>query len=146
MGIEDIQGRLDELTASGAERAVQVAVYRDGAPVLAADIPSEGKNTARALAALYSALIDGTLLPPAQLDEVSAVALTARDEVMGNDASWCLGFAAGRPGADTPGSFGLAGSGGTWAWADRGTATAVAVAKNLQTQNFDTAQRVGELV
>jgi CubicO group peptidase (beta-lactamase class C family) len=122
------------------------AAYGNRTDILAADIPAGGKNTARALAALYSALIDGTLLPPAQAAEVAAPALSARDEVMGNDATWCLGFASGRLGSTDPAAFGLAGAGGTWAWADRSTGTTVAIAKNLLTPNFDTVQAVADLV
>ncbi|GAA4253423.1 serine hydrolase domain-containing protein [Dactylosporangium darangshiense] len=144
----DITGMPDDspMLRTVPRALLPTAEYGNRPDILAADIPAGGKNTARALAALYSALIDGTLLPPAQLAEVTAVALSAKDEVMGNDARWCLGFAVGRPGSDSADAFCLAGAGGTFAWADRATGTTVAVAKNLLTPGFDTAQRVCDLV
>jgi CubicO group peptidase (beta-lactamase class C family) len=122
------------------------AAYGNRPDILAADIPAGGKNTARALSALYAALLDGTLIPAAQMAEVTSVALAARDEVMGNDARWGLGFALGRPGSDTTEAFGMAGAGGTFAWADKPSRTAVAIAKNRLTPDFATVDRVARLV
>jgi CubicO group peptidase (beta-lactamase class C family) len=119
------------------------AAYGNRADVLAADVPAAGTNTARALAALYAGLLDGTLVPHGQLAEITALARQGRDEIMGNEARWGLGFALGRPGAPASlDSFGMAGAGGSYAWADQATGTTVAVAKNRLRPDFGTAERV----
>jgi hypothetical protein len=66
-------------------------------------------------------------------------------QVYGNVATWGLGYALGRLGA-RPGTdrevIAMGGAGGTFGYADLATGTAFALTKNLQTMNFDTAERV----
>ncbi|NUO99614.1 MAG: beta-lactamase family protein, partial [Nonomuraea sp.] len=110
---------------------------------LTADIPAGGKTSARAIARMYAALlgeVDGTrLISPERLREATAVAFTGMDEVFGMPSTWGLGFSIGLPGGapeETPTAFGMAGAGGSFAWADTATGTAVAVTKNRLTNDF----------
>lgn len=124
------------------------------ADVLAADIPAGGKMTARAMARLYASLIgevDGVRLLPA--DRVRAIVedrFSGPDRVFGGEATWGLGFAlGGLPGTDPaahPNAFGMAGSGGTFGFADPDTGIAFALTKNLQTMNFTAVERTLPLV
>jgi CubicO group peptidase (beta-lactamase class C family) len=121
--------------------------------VLAADIPAGGKMTARAAARMYAALLGGVegvrLIPPDRLRAASAVAFTGKDQLMGNDARWALGYAIGRPGGDpdrTLSVFGMGGAGGTMGYADTATGVAFALAKNRLTPDFSTSERIGEIV
>jgi len=119
--------------------------------VLAADIPAGGKMTARAIARMYAALlgeVDGVrLLDPDRAAEVTAPAFTGADRLMGNEATWALGYAVGLPGQDGPETvFGMAGAGGTYAYADRATGLAVAVAKNRLTMDFAAVEEVVRIV
>ena len=121
--------------------------------VLMAEIPAGGKLSARAIARMYAALlgeVDGVLLvSPERLRELSAVAVDDVDQIMGFRTREGLGYGIGRPGTDpaeTPAVFGMAGSGGSYAWADTATGTAVAVNKNLLSADFDVAARIAELV
>jgi CubicO group peptidase (beta-lactamase class C family) len=119
--------------------------------VLAADIPAGGKMTARAIAKLYAALIgevDGVrLVRPETLDAILNDSYAGVDEVFGNEVTWGLGFALGRPGG-TPGdgTFGMGGAGGTYAYADSTTGTAFAYVKNRQTADFGDAEQIAGLV
>ncbi|GGM61573.1 serine hydrolase domain-containing protein [Dactylosporangium sucinum] len=122
------------------------AAFGNRPDILAADIPSGGTMTARAAARLYAALLDGSLIPPEQLAEIAAVRVAGTDAVFGNPARWGLGFAIGRPGADTADAFGMAGAGGSWGWVDLPTRTAVAVVKTRLSPDFATASRVAAIV
>jgi CubicO group peptidase (beta-lactamase class C family) len=115
--------------------ALPTAAYCNRPDVLAADIPAGGVLSARGLARMYAALlgpVDGVrLLSPEQLGEVTAEAAGGPDAVLGVPARRGLGFDLGFPGAlDSPTLFGMAGSGGTAAYADPATGVAIAVAKN----------------
>ena len=121
--------------------------------ILMADIPAGGKMSARAIARMYAALmgeVDGVrLLSPERLREVSAVAMRGVDQVFGNPVTWGLGYSIGQLGgtADaSPTVIGMGGVGGTWACADTATGTAIAVAKNLLTPDFSTAERITSIV
>ena len=63
-----------------------------------------GKMTARAVARMYAALlkeVDGVrLISPERLREVSAVAFSGVDQIMGFPSTWALGYSVGRPGTD----------------------------------------------
>ncbi|MFL6071940.1 MAG: serine hydrolase domain-containing protein [Mycobacteriales bacterium] len=138
--IEDAPGWVDTVAAlpDGApilrlvpRRLVPTAAQANRPDVLTADIPSTGTLTARAAARMYAALlgpVDGVrLVSPARLGDISTVALSGVDEVMGNSAAWALGYSLGWAGAT---AFGMPGTGGSAAYADLATATAVAVTTN----------------
>ncbi|NRQ40819.1 beta-lactamase family protein [Nonomuraea sp. NN258] len=123
---------------------------------LSADIPAGGKTSARAIARLYASLIgevDGVrLLTEARLREATAVAAEGMDEVFGMPSAWGLGFSIGRPyagpgdSAAAPTAFGVAGAGGSMAYADSATGVAVALTKNRLTNDFAAAGLIGNLV
>ena len=78
----------------------------------AAEVPAvNGHGTARAVAGLYAALLQGRLLSAALLEEATRVQCSGRDLVMGSDNAWGLGF-----GID-PDGFGMGGLGGSVGWA-----------------------------
>src|SRR6266540_3450848 len=117
--------------------------------ILMADIPAAGTMSARAVARLYAALlgeVDGVrLVPPARLRELSALAFSGIDEMMGFPTRWALGYGIGLPGADPQEAstvFGMGGVGGTYACADTATGTAFALAKNRLTGDFGTVEQV----
>jgi CubicO group peptidase (beta-lactamase class C family) len=124
------------------------------ADVLAADIPAGAKTSARAIARLYAALlgeVDGVrLVSPERLRELSAVAFSGIDEVFGNPASWGLGYAIGRPGEDdespTATVFGMAGAGGSAAYADTASGITFALTKNRITMDFEAVNQVSEII
>src|SRR5262245_4739843 len=111
--------------------------------VLGADIPAGCKNSARAVARMYAALmgeVDGIRLISAdRLRQVSTVSASGVDQVAGNEAAWGLGFGIGGLGPD--GSFGMAGAGGSHAYGHAGTGVAFALAKNRLT-GFDTVEQI----
>lgn len=121
---------------------------------LTAEIPSEGVLTARGIAKLYAALIgevDGVrLVRPEAVAEITGPALTAPDELMGNPATWALGYPIGRLGSsaeESPTSFGMPGMGGSVGWADTRSGVAFGLTRVL----FDPAQsasavEIGNLV
>ncbi|OLT11386.1 serine hydrolase [Pseudonocardia sp. CNS-139] len=114
------------------------AEYGNRADLLTTDVPAGGTMTARAVSRMYAALlhdVDGVrLVGPQRLRAVTAVAVSGPDAVLGNPASWGLGYAVGGPGPfDGPTVFGMAGSGGTAAYADTATGLSVAVTKNRTT-------------
>ncbi|MGW5684406.1 serine hydrolase domain-containing protein [Nonomuraea sp. NPDC003754] len=120
---------------------------------LSADIPAGGKTSARAIARMYAALlgeVDGTrLISPDRLREVTTTAFSGVDEVFGMPSAWGLGYAIGRPGSapeETPTVFGMAGAGGSVAYADTATGLAFAVTKNRLTNDFDTVTTLGDIV
>ena len=69
-----------------------------------------GHGTARSVAGLYVALTQGGLLSPSLLAEAVRVHAAGHDQVLGQDASWGLGF-----GVDGDG-FGMGGLGGSYGW------------------------------
>ncbi|MEV0718866.1 serine hydrolase domain-containing protein [Asanoa sp. NPDC050611] len=134
--------------------ALPNAAYCNRADVLGADIPAGGVLSARAVARMYAALIgpvDGVrLLSAAHFAEVTAVAASGPDAVLGFPARRGLGFDLGFPGAgalDSPTLFGMAGSGGTAAYADPATGVAIAVAKNrVSPGDYTTFETVSAVV
>jgi CubicO group peptidase (beta-lactamase class C family) len=115
--------------------------------VLGADIPAGCKNSARAVARMYAALlgeVDGVrLISEERLREVSKVAVSGVDQVAGNEAAWGLGFAIGGLGPE--GSFGMAGAGGSHAYGHAATGVAFALTKN-RLGGFDTVQKISGIV
>jgi CubicO group peptidase (beta-lactamase class C family) len=109
--------------------------------------------SARAMARMYAALlgeVDGVrLVSPGHLREISAVAFSGTDQIMGDPAVWALGYAVGRPGADpqeTPTVFGMAGAGGSYAYADTATGVAFALTKNRLTFDLNAIERLTAIV
>ncbi len=160
--LEDAAGSADFLAAMpddapffkwGPRATFPTADFGNRADVLMADIPAGGKMSARALARMYAALlgeVDGVrLLSPERLREVSAVAFSGPDQIFGNPATWALGYALGRPGADPQApatAFGMGGAGGSYGYADAATGVAFALTKNRLTADFTAAEEVAAIV
>ena len=138
----------------GPRATFPTAKFGNRADVLMADIPAGGKMSARAIARMYAALlgeVDGVcLISPERLHEVSAVAFSGQDQIMGNPVSWALGYTLGRPGADAqeeaPTAFGFWGAGGSIAYADTATGISFALTKNRLTPDFTTIEQIAGLV
>lgn len=116
---------------------------------LQADIPSVGTCTARGIATVYAAVLDGRLIAADQLAELSALAFEGTDQVFGNPARLALGYPLGRVGApadEAPTTFGWPGGGGSYAYANPATGTSFAVTKNRLTADLATAQRLSDIV
>jgi CubicO group peptidase (beta-lactamase class C family) len=125
------------------------AAMGNNADILQADIPSVGTFTARGIAAMNAAVLDGRLLAAEQLREVTAVAFDGTDEVFGNEVLLTLGYPLGRIGTrpeETPTTFGWVGGGGSYVYADTATGTSFAMTKTRLTPHFNTAQRLATLV
>ena len=74
-----------------------------------AEIPAiNGHGTARGVAGLYMALLQGQILSPALLREATTAQCAGTDAVFGHDNAWGLGF-----GVDADG-FGMGGLGGSY--------------------------------
>ncbi len=137
----------------GPRATFPTAEFGNRADVLKADIPAGGKMSARAIARMYAALlgeVDGVyLISPERLREVSAVAFSGQDQIMGNPVSWALGYTLGRPGADAqevPTAFGFWGAGGSIAYADIATGISFALTKNRLTPDFTTIEQVAGII
>ncbi|MET9240782.1 serine hydrolase domain-containing protein [Nonomuraea sp. NPDC003709] len=132
--------------------ALPSAAFCNREDVLAADIPAGGVMTARAVARMYAALMDEVggvrLISPERLREVTTVTISGVDEVTGAPAARGLGYDIGFPGPlDSPTLFGMAGSGGTAAYADTATGMVIAVAKNrVSAGDYSTFHHIGALV
>lgn len=136
-----------------APPAIQpTAEFANRSDILTSDIPAGGVMSARGVAKMYAALlgeVDGVrLISAARLTEVTTVAMTGDDQIMGFPASRGLGYDIGFMGPlNSPTLFGMAGTGGTAAYADKATGTTIALAKNNVTfGQFDTFNRIGEIV
>lgn len=117
--------------------------------ILQADIPSVGTFTARGIAGMNAAVLDGRLIDARRLEELTAVAFAGTDRVFGNPARLALGYPLGRIGSrpdETPTTFGWAGGGGSYVYADKATGTSFAMTKTRLTPHFDTAQRLADLI
>nr|WP_308403368.1 serine hydrolase domain-containing protein [Streptomyces sp. Tu102] len=117
--------------------------------ILLADIPSVGTFTARGIAAMNAAALDGRLIDPRQFDELTAVAFQGIDQVFGNQVRLALGYPLGRIGTrpdETPTTFGWIGGGGSYVYADTATGTSFAMTKTRLTPHFNTAQRLADLI
>ncbi|MFE7441338.1 serine hydrolase domain-containing protein [Streptomyces chartreusis] len=125
------------------------AAMGNSAEILQADIPSVGTFTARGIAAMNAAVLDGRLIDSHQLDELTAVAFEGTDQVFGNQARLALGYPLGRIGTrpdETPTTFGWIGGGGSYVYADTATGTSFAMTKTRLTPHFNTAQRLVDLI
>ncbi|MEV7967975.1 serine hydrolase domain-containing protein [Sphaerisporangium sp. NPDC088356] len=134
--------------------ALPDAAYGNRADVLMSDIPAGGTMSARAVARMYAALlgeVDGVrLVSPERLREITSVAMTGLDEVAGFPGTKALGYNIGFPSLNAspaPTVFGMAGSGGTAAYADTATGVAFALTKNrVSAGEFTTVEQIGEIV
>ncbi|MFJ1749832.1 serine hydrolase domain-containing protein [Streptomyces sp. NPDC088116] len=116
--------------------------------ILRADIPSVGTFTARGIAAMNAAVLDGRLIDSHQLEELTAVAFEGTDQVFGNHVRLALGYPLGRIGTrpdETPTTFGWVGGGGSYVYADTATGTSFAMTKTRLTPHFDTARRLADV-
>ncbi|WP_427164432.1 serine hydrolase domain-containing protein [Streptomyces sp. C1-1] len=116
--------------------------------ILLADIPSVGSFTARGVAAMNAAALDGRLIGSDQLEELTAVAFEGTDQVFGNHARLALGYPLGRIGAqqnEASTTFGWVGGGGSYVYADTVTRTSFAMTKTRLTPHFNTAQRLADI-
>jgi CubicO group peptidase (beta-lactamase class C family) len=160
--LEDAEGSAEMLASMpddspffklGPRAVTPTADFGNRVDVLKADIPAGGKMSARAVARMYAALlgeVDGVrLISPERLSEISAVAFSGVDQIMGFPTSWALGYSVGRPGTSpeaTPTVLGIGGVGGSYAYADTATGIAFALTKNRLTASFDATERVDEIV
>ena len=137
----------------GPRAVTPTAEFGNRPDILMADIPAGGKMSARAMARMYAALMDEVdgvrLVSPERLREITAGAFSGVDEIMGNPATWALGYSIGRLGADpqeTPTVFGIGGVGGSFACADTATGVTFALTKNRLTADFSAAEQIAEIV
>jgi len=160
--LEDAPGSAEFLAAMpddspffnlGPRAVTPTAEFGNRTDVLMADIPAGGKMSARAVARMYAALleeVDGVrLISPERLREISAVAFSGVDQIMGNPVSWALGYSIGGLGAEpqeNPSVFGMGGVGGSFACADTATGIAFALTKNRLTPDFGVSEHVAEIV
>ncbi|GII64277.1 esterase [Sphaerisporangium krabiense] len=135
---------VDGYTA-GPLKAMPDAAFSNRPDVLTAD--SGATMSARALARVYDALLNG-LISPERLREVSTVAVSGTDEITGMPASWGLGYSVGLTSSlPAPTVFGMPGSGGTAGFADTASGFAVGVTKNrISAGDFSTVERVAQTV
>jgi CubicO group peptidase (beta-lactamase class C family) len=118
------------------------AEFGNNSRILCADIPSVCVATAHGLAAMYNAVLQGTLVDSARLTEMSALAFEGTDQVFGTPATMALGFPIGRMGApdeENSAAIGWPGGGGSYAYADPARGIAFALTKVRLVPNFDTA-------
>lgn len=130
------------------ERQPRASIGNDAA-FLRADVPSVGTFSARGIATVYAAILDGRLIAADLLAPLSAIAFEGTDLVFGTHARLSLGYPLGRIGAavdQSPAAFGWPGGGGSYAYADPATGISFAITKNLLSPDFTTAQRLSDLV
>src|SRR5215207_4331324 len=160
--LEDMEGSAEMLASMpddspffklGPRQVTPTAEFGNGHDILMADIPAGGKMSARAVARMYAALlgeVDGVRLIPAErLREITAVAFSGIDQIMGNPVTWALGYSIGRLESDpqeNPTAFGFGGVGGSFAYADTATGVAFALTKNRLTSDFDAVEQIDEIV
>jgi CubicO group peptidase (beta-lactamase class C family) len=134
-----LAGRNGSLFAD-ADGAPRFAAFLNQPAVLAAEIGSVGATaTARGLARLYSALVQGELVSPEALACFAAEQVCGRDKVMRTPTRWAVGYTreappiiAGMPRQHGPNdeAFGHMGAGGQVAFADPTTGVSCAFVRN----------------
>jgi CubicO group peptidase (beta-lactamase class C family) len=160
--LEDAEGSAEMLASMaddspffklGPRAVTPTAEFGNRADILTADVPAGGKMSARAVSRMYAALLDEVdgvrLISAERLCEISGVAFSGVDQIMGFPTTWALGYSIGRPGTDpqeTPTAFGMGGVGGSYAYADTATGTTFALTKNRLTADFSVVGRVAEIV
>jgi CubicO group peptidase (beta-lactamase class C family) len=154
--LEDAEGGAEAMSSmpedlpmfkAGPVTLFPTAMLGNRTDILAADIPAGGKNSARAIARMYAALlgeVDGVrLISPDRLRQATAVAASGVDEIFGMPSSWALGYSVGLPG---PTAFGVGGAGGSFAYGDTTSGVAFGLAKNRLTADFNTATQIMQIV
>ncbi|MDH2428322.1 serine hydrolase [Sphaerisporangium sp. TRM90804] len=128
--------------------ALPDAAFSNRPDVLTSDIPAGATLTARAVARMYDALLNGALVSPERLRELSSPQVTGVDEVTGTTGTFGLGYTIGLTEAvAAPTVFGMVGSGGTAAFADTATGYSVGITKNRASSGeFQTVERIASLV
>jgi CubicO group peptidase (beta-lactamase class C family) len=160
--LEDVQGSAEMLASMpddspffklGPRAVTPTAEFGNRTDVLKADIPAGGKMSAHAVGRMYAALLDEVdgvrLISAERLREISAVAFSGVDQIMGNLSTWALGYAIGCPATaaqETPTVFGMGGVGGSYAYGDTASGVAFALTKTRLTADFDAAEQVAEIV
>jgi CubicO group peptidase (beta-lactamase class C family) len=160
--LEDAEGSAEFLASMpddspffklGPRVVTPTAEFGNRADILMADIPAGGKMSSRAVARMYAALLDEVdgirLVSAERLSEISAVAFSGVDQIMGFPSTWALGYSIGRIGTDpqeTPTVFGWGGVGGSYAYADTATGVAFALTKNRLTADFGAAEQLAGIV
>jgi CubicO group peptidase (beta-lactamase class C family) len=90
-------------------RGAQDANVVNSAAWRCAEIPAvNGHGSARGVAGLYAALLEGRLLSPALLRQATSVQCSGTDRVFGHENAWGLGFAVDEDG------FGMGALGGSY--------------------------------
>ncbi len=137
----------------GPRATTPTAEFGNRKDILMADIPAGGKTSARATARMYAALMDEVegvrLVSPERLREISAPAFSGVDQIMGNPATWALGYSVGQLGSDAHEAqtvIAMGGVGGSYAYADTATGVAFALTKNRLTADFSAAERISGIV
>jgi CubicO group peptidase (beta-lactamase class C family) len=140
----------DRAVPPGVQPTAAFANRRD---VLGAEIPSQGTMSARAVARMYAALlghIHGVeLVSPPRRNVIVAPAFSGTDQVMGNPATWALGYSPARlgRGGSRPGStFGMVGSNGSAAYADVESGVVVAVMRNRIVADMSALAAIDDIV
>ena len=160
--LEDAEGSAEMLASMpddlpffklGPRAVTPTAELGNRTDILMADIPAGGKMSARAIAHMYAALLDevdgARLISAERLREISAVAFSGVDQIMGFPSTWALGYSIGRLGSEaqeSPTVFGWGGVGGSYACADTATGVAFALTKNRLTPDFGVAEQVSGIV
>ena len=160
--LEDVEGSKEFLAAMpddapffklGPRATTPNAEFGNRKDILMADIPAGGKTSARATARMYAALMGEVesvrLVSSERLREISAVAYSGMDEIMGFPSTWAMGYSIGQLGSDaqqTPTVFGMGGVGGSFAYADTATGVAFALTKNRLTADFSAAEQISGIV
>lgn len=127
----------DEMFALAPRAIWPTAEFCNRADLLTSGIAAGGTMTARGIARMYAALlgeVDGVrLLPEDRLRQVTEIAYTGVDDLMGGQESvWGLGYGLGRLGHDaiaTATVFGWPGINGSAAYADRARGTTFAITR-----------------
>ena len=150
---QQVQQAIDQLVESGAERGLQVAVYRHGEQVVDAVAGVADPATGRPVASdtvfynRHPARHHGR--GPVRLGQDVRRHRRRRAEVFGMPTTWGLGYGIGGPGGDAqdaPTVFGLGGVGGSFACGDTASGIAWAVTKNRVSNDFSTSTRLGQLI
>jgi CubicO group peptidase (beta-lactamase class C family) len=78
----------------------------------AAEVPAiNGHGTAEGVCGFFARLLDGSLLSPSLLQEMTTIHCSGTDQVMGSETAWGLGVAIDADG------YGMGGTGGSLGWA-----------------------------
>jgi hypothetical protein len=132
--------------------ALPTAAFGKRVDVLLAGIPAGGTMSARAVARMYAALLGEVsgvrLVSPERLREITAVAISGDDQVLGMPIVRGLGYDIGsfEP-LDSPTLIGMAGSEGSAAYADTASGIAIALTKHrISSGDYTSFNQIGAIV